>query len=332
MTFRFLYGENVAVLPQSVLPMLGRAKNDDIKVLLYLAEHIYMPLEEAKSAICEKYRVPSKVFDDALNFWRGAGILTVSDYAEIPDNSQPSPSDNKETAETQKRQKKLLTEDRIPSYTAEEIKSILEKKPETKILIDQSQQLLGRIFTHSEASSLIGLYAHLGLSAEYILTLCAFCKKQNKDNVHYIEKTAFALYNDNICTAAELNIYLKNREKKQSVEYKIRKLFGMGERAMTKKENEYIERWIIVWEMPFDVVEYAYEKMINNIQKPKMSYMNKILEKWHTASCKTLEDVKKLEENRRFSENVSDTNKPSFDIDEFFADAVKRGYDRAKNK
>jgi DnaD/phage-associated family protein len=109
------------------------------------------------------------------------------------------------------------------------------------------------------------------------------------------------------------------------MEYKIRKLFGIGERALAPKEKAFLAKWSTEWCLPFEMIEKAYEIMVGAIAKPTFAYENGILEKWREAGCKTIEDVEGLLASQKKAPKKQETRETSFDLDEFFELAAKRG-------
>ncbi|MBO5670409.1 MAG: DnaD domain protein, partial [Clostridia bacterium] len=121
-------------------------------------------------------------------------------------------------------------------------------------------------------------------------------------------------------------------------EYKIRRLLGLGERALTAKEKEYIETWTAVYAMPMDVITRAYEITVKNIDTPRMSYINKILSGWNENGIRTIEavDAAEAEFERKKAGNAGaaqtgkdtgTTQSASYDIDTFLELAMNRSFE-----
>ena len=113
-------------------------------------------------------------------------------------------------------------------------------------------------------------------------------------------------------------------DRANSAEFALRDLFGIGKRALIKREREAFFRWISEWEMPLDVIERAYEITVGSTKEPSVPYTNAILEKWHAKGLKTLADVEAEEAAK------SPAAKPAmgnFDTDDFFEAALSRSYD-----
>ena len=167
------------------------------------------------------------------------------------------------------------------------------------------------------------LYDYLGLEADYILLLCAHCASLGKTSLRYIEKTAVGLFDDGITKYNELETYFEYFDTARSMEGKLRRLFGMGERAFTKKEKSTFIKWVS-WGYTYEIVEKAYETMVDSINKVSTLYIDRILENWHNAGYKTIEEIDLGLEEYKKKKKASE--KGSFDTDDFFEAALKRSY------
>lgn len=67
----------------------------------------------------------------------------------------------------------------------------------------------------------------------------------------------------------------------------------------------------------------AYEKTVDSIGKVKLAYMNKILESWFEKGYQTPEDVNNDRQAPKKKDGAEAGS--SFDADDFFAAAVKKG-------
>ena len=135
-----------------------------------------------------------------------------------------------------------------------------------------------------------------------------------------------------IDTDEKLREYLKFREQYDSLEGNVRRIFGLGTRPLSKKESDMIEKWTTLFAFPLDMIEYAYELMIDAIGKVSLPYANEILAKWHKAGYTTLEQAQNDEYSFKKKKEEASASATSFDTDEFFEAALKRSYDNIGKK
>ena len=307
------YGNRVAVLPIPADDSVFRkATREQLAVLIALmsgTEFSYFTLAEKCGATREQ-------IDDAVLYWERAGILSVQRTEEEAERAQ-------EVSE-KSAPKTLERASQLPHYNTDEAARYLEQNPTAASLIDCCQQELGKIFNTAEAEIIIGLLDYLSLGPEYILFLCAYLGKKGRKSLRYIEKTAISLHDAGVVTYEQLELHLKKLDMAESAEKKLRDLFGIGERALVKRERDAFFRWIAEWEMPVEVIERAYEITVTRTKEPSVPYTNAILEKWHSEGVRTKEQVDELEAGRKAASAIVPGR--SFETEDFFDLALKRSY------
>lgn len=315
MKYRIIYGNGVAVFPKSALEVMKRASADDLRVLLSLCacEGNADEKKLVKLTGCKIENVR-----DALCFWRGAGIIEATEGS---CNEEQTESEERKEAPREKKEtpKKLQRSDELPNYTSKELSDILEKRSDTATLINECQNIMGKVFNVHEINVLIGLCDYLTLDTEYIMILLTYCMSIGKKNLHFAEKLAFSLYDAGICTADELSEELRRREIVASTEGRIRTLFGVGERAFTSKEKKFISAWLGEMGYSIEIIEKAYEITADATGKGSLPYANSIIEKWHAEGLKTLEEIEASIEKKK-----GEPREGSFNTDDFFEAAIKR--------
>ncbi len=303
------YGRSVLNLPKACVPYLSEATADEMRVLLALGTENGTTLE----SLSHLTGLSEERVMNALNLWKQAGIV------ETEGTWMPTAPEKNNLR---------------PSYTGEDMARIAETS-DIKELIDVCSAILGKTFTPTEAETLFYLSDGLRLDFEYIVNLCKHCYDIGKPSLRYIETVAISLYDRGITTVGALGAYIANEEKKNDMEYRIRNLYGIGERALTPKEQEYLSAWTVDWNLPYEVIELAYNQMIASIDKPKFSYENGILKKWVEAGCRTKEDVEaylsKNKETKGKTKAKTENKQIGFDLDEFFAAATMRGEESSEN-
>lgn len=306
------YGSQVAVIPvPQKETVLREATREQLAVLIALmsgTEFSYFTLAEKCGATREQ-------IDGAVRYWEQAGMLTA---LRTEQQSQPQATPAEKPAPAVERAAKL------PHYNTDEAARYLEQNPTAASLIDCCQQELGKIFNTAEAEIIIGLLDYLSLDPEYILFLCAYLGKKGRKSLRYIEKTAISLHDAGVVTYEQLELHLKKLDLAESSEKQLRELFGIGERALVKRERESFFRWISEWEMPLEVIERAYEITVTRTKEPSVPYTNAILEKWNAEGIRTVEQVEEVEAGRKSASSIVPGS--SFETEDFFDLALKRSY------
>lgn len=318
MKYKMNYGNRVVSVPRAAVDAMARAGETDLKVLLYLSAHESKVDEKklAKLISCDEADIKASV-----SFWRGAGLLELCDENEnekSEDISAKEEKNNREEKKTAENSKKLHLPEELPRYSTDELANVLEGRSEAAALIDECQNIAGKVFNFKEVSVLVGLLDYLGLEPDYIMMLLTYCVSIGKKSLHYLEKTAFGLYDAGITNSDQLSEELRRRETAADAEGKIRSMFGIGERAWTTKEKKFISTWINDFGYSIEIIGKAYELTANATGKGSMPYANSILERWNAAGLRTAEEIDASYEKGELP------TEGSFDTDSFFEAAVRR--------
>lgn len=319
------YGNKVTVIPGAVTDCLNHASLNDMKVLLAISAESDRGDADLK-AIADELKMEMGVLLSSLGFWQKAGILSMSEAIHINAEKEQAPqkeNDNKNG----KKNKVLRKSDEVPRYTTEELSVILEKREETSHLIDECQQIFGKIFNTHEINIVLGLVDYLALGWDYVMELLGFCARQGKHSINYVERTAFSFVESGVDTVESLKIKIAELEVIKSNENFVRKLFGMKSRALTAKEKKCISQWFGSFGYGEAIVNRAYELTVAATNEASVPYANAILERWFSEGIKTLEDVDKAE-TERAEANKKEPESGSFDTDDFFEAALKRSYSK----
>ena len=222
------------------------------------------------------------------------------------------------TAETKGRRAKPERHDQLPSYTIEQINTLLEEHPDTASYISESQNVWGKIFN------------------KYVLILLSYCRRLSErrgstKSLHYVETVAFGFYDEGICDAVSLQDKLRQMELMAETEGQLRSLFGMGSRALSTTEKRYFSTWLYDYGYGMDIIRRAYEITVDAIGEPKVKYTNSILSSWNSKGLKTLDAVNAFVEasDRERGKGKGETARrvgSTFETDSFFAAALRRNF------
>lgn len=245
--------------------------------------------------------------------------------------ADPASEATEEAAAKSARKSKPAPRDELPRYTTEQLANLLEERADAAAFIDECQNIWGKMFNTHELNILLGLVDYLGLEWDYVITLLAFCasaqdRRGTKRSLHFVEKTAFSLYDEEIRDLPALQEKLRQMEQMEDVVSKLRRMFGMGERALTPTEKRYFSTWLYDYRYDMDVITRAYEVTVDAKGSPNIKYMDAVLANWNRDGLRTTEDVERSEaafrESKRRAKGAP--REGSFDTEDFFAAAVRR--------
>lgn len=350
MALQIHYGNGVVVLPQKAVDAARDAEKSDLAVLLVLLSDGALCHEYGKSGSVAAIARAAGCSDDevrsAVAFWRGAGVLSVvgEKKKKAAVQSEPSVVEDKPVAQTKPESKPEIVEkpqadgavllkksDDLPRYTTAELGNLLEARPETAELLQECQNLFGKLFSAHEVNSILGLTDYLGLDTAYVLILvthyCQYCKLQEKrPSVRGLEKLAVSLYDRGITDMAALQEELMRQEELQKTESRLRALFGIGARALTTKEKRMFSDWVHTYQYDMEMITKAFEIGMDASPDASVAYIDSILKRWNSQSIRTVADVEAdaAAHAAKKAKGTAEEGAGSFDTDDFFDAAMRK--------
>lgn len=281
---------------------------------------------------------------DALAFWRGAGLIRTTakkkETAPVSEEEKTAVAAScaSEEDKPQKKKAPVRAADELPTYTGKELSDVIERD-NLASFIEACQQIYGKVLSATDINVLVGIKEELGYDCDSICLMLSYYAEKAKKPMRYVEKVAFSLYDNGVLSYAQVEAYLEKKRRMDTREGTLRKLFGIGERALTAKEDAAFVRWCEEYGYDDALIGLAYEETVNTTGKPSVPYTDTIITRWNKEGCKTVADVLALREREKTERGnaparggkKSDAAKEqdemrSFDVDDFFSHALDRSY------
>ena len=300
--------KNFVVLPASVVDRHMRAcSGAQLKALLYLLRNEDKPLPAEE--ICADLALTPAELEDAVQFWVKCGVLqknanTLSLF--VPKGAQ----------------------DGLPRYAGETVLLRAQNDKDLSTLLAQAEQILNKVLTPADISTLFGMYDWLGLPVSVIAILLDYCHSTGNDSMRYMEKTAINWSDEGVRTAELAAQKVEALERARTLHARVAGALGIGGRNLTKKEREYIDVWTGTYGYGLDEILYAFEQSADNTGKLSFAYMDKVLSASHEKGYRTADQMrsaprpvrksapaqKKLKNNSVSSIDDSELFKPFWEI------------------
>lgn len=312
--------KNILELPADILTdCLSECDETKLKVLICLSASP----EFQEDKVCEELDITKRAFRSALEFWIEKGAFEKQQSAS---KTQKSKQKAEKEENITVKHAALMHASELPRYAADEISRFFEDNDHSSELLMGCQRCIGKVFSTAEVEIVVGLKDYLKLDDDYILLLFSHCAKMGKKSLRYIEKLAVGLFDEGVLAYDELDEHLNAIEAAHSTEQKLRGLFGVGRRALTKKEKETFELWMGKWKLTLPLIERAYEVTVENTGGASIPYCSAVLERWYTNGYTTVEEVNAAMEEYKHDKTGTKDKKGSFETDDFFEAALKRSY------
>lgn len=317
-------------IPEDISEILGNADENDLKILITLMMAADSEGEVPESFSVEEALSLSKAEVDAsLKFWRGAGVISGARASGGAKAKKPEPvaEPEKVAIATAHREGAVETSSNLTSYASAELATLLERRKVTAEFIDEAQRVFGKTFNSYDTSIVVGIVDRLGFDEEAVLAILAYVTRLGKKGLRYAEKVALALYDDGYTTSHEVSERIAVIERSKEEIHKIKQLFGIGGRELSRTEKSLFEKWTQKFEYDIEIVRLAYDITVDAIQKPVPKYADSILERWYAEGLRTAESIESFEKNKKTAKAEGEK---SYDLDDFFEAALKRSFDDLK--
>ena len=329
-------GRGDGLLPLPAGDVLREAGADDLRVLLAL-----LSLGRAGvTPIAEVLGIGVERVTASLAFWRGAGVVTAEEAA-VPQPTVKEPTAERTPAPEKN---KLRRAEGLSELGAEELATYLQKTGLAS-LVTEAERQRGRLLNRTDLSILLSLSQELLLSPEYILSLLAYCDAQGDGEpkpMRYVERVALRLTEHGIESYEALVEYLREQELLRSMEGGLRRMFGIGSRKLTAREEKAFLLWTDKYGYGEEVIGAAYDVTVNATGRASVAYADKVLAHWHECGVRTAEEAEALLLREREEKKPKRTRTPrgessstaasSFDVGDFFRRAVERSFKNEGNE
>ncbi|MCL2360312.1 MAG: DnaD domain protein [Defluviitaleaceae bacterium] len=182
-----------------------------------------------------------------------------------------------------------------PKYSTEELSIYHGESNEIKRLFSKGEEALGKLLDYNEMNLIFGLYDWLRLPSDVIEYLLSYCAEIDQTSPRYIETCAIDWANRGIDDLEKALTHVQGFDK----DYRgiLRQL---GKTSFpSPAQQKLMDKWLIEMEMPMEVILDACDRTTLNAEKPSLTYVDKILQKWYKAGIKTMEEIKHDDEDFR---------------------------------
>lgn len=186
----------------------------------------------------------------------------------------------------------------IPEYTAKDISDRAKSDSDFRLIVEETQRVMGKMLTGADLKILFGIYDYLGLPAEVILLLINYCVARSRESqgpgrtpsMRTIEKEAYSWANREITTIDRAEEYLGQLKARGETLSVLKRELGVYDREFTATERKYAENWLEMGFTP-EALAIAYDRTIVRKGKRIWPYMDSIIRSWHERGLHTPEEI-----------------------------------------
>lgn len=276
-----------------------------LKVLLLALRQGQSPVDTA--GIAGRLGLTETEVDDCLQYWQEAQLFTEGS-APQPEKAEPAPAEPpKKTVE------EGVTTIRSRGHLSPgEVNALLREDKRFAGLAAELEKARGSVLSPSEREILAYLCGSLELTPEYLLVAAAYCRDRGKKKMSYLEKMVAGWLEEGIDTYEKAEVHIRRLTRQEDDEGRIRRLFGLPERALTAREKACINRWCGEYMTPDALIKLAYDRAVEATGKVSFTYIDKVLAAWTAKGITTVEAA----EAERTAAQKAAAGEYSFDIGE----------------
>ena len=193
-----------------------------------------------------------------------------------------------------------------------EVNALLREDKRFAGLAAELEKARGSVLSPSEREILAYLCGSLELTPEYLLVAAAYCRDRGKKKMSYLEKMVAGWLEEGIDTYEKAEVHIRRLTRQEDDEGRIRRLFGLPERALTAREKACINRWCGEYMTPDALIKLAYDRAVEATGKVSFAYIDKVLAAWTAKGITTVEAA----EAERTAAQKAAAGEYSFDIGE----------------
>ena len=267
---------------------MPNARGEFIKVyLLMLKYNVSGEMGASSSILASSLNLLESDILNALNYWNDEGVIKLTPIDKMGNFSVEFVD--------------LVEDSKTPNKEINLLKAL--NKNSTKDMLNDIEKLLGRPLSPKEMTTYLGWQDDFNFSSELILILFEYCISKGKSDYRYIEKVAINWHNLKISTVEDAQNYIKKNEDKWAKIRHILNYLGIKNPELMKPQEEMLEKWIITFAFPLEVIEKACNICFQRLNRADFKYIDGILSNWNKNNLKTLADIE--EKDTKSSINTS---------------------------
>ncbi|MDR1240625.1 MAG: DnaD domain protein [Oscillospiraceae bacterium] len=191
----------------------------------------------------------------------------------------------------------------------------IKESDEISILLNEIQNILGRLLSGADISMVLFLKDTEGLPCDVILMLVQYCTEIGKNSTRYIEKVGVTWAQEGINSIEAVELKIESMSIIKKCWAHLGKIIGSYDRSPTAKEEEAAIRWFETWKMSDELVKVAYDSCVNKKGRYSLAYMNGIIKRWKENGISNVSDIEN--DNKKRFKRVKPERKPSYDLEEY---------------
>ena len=150
-----------------------------------------------------------------------------------------------------------------------------EENEEVKIIASAAESAFGKLLSHADLNSIMGIYKFISLPAEVFVIAIDYCAALGKKSFNYIEKVLISWKDAGVVSAQTAHEYLRIKEENEQYYAVLKQKLGIYGFNLTKKQKEFADKW--KRDFSVEQIVEACEKTIDGTGKISFAHTDKVL-------------------------------------------------------
>jgi len=243
----------------------------------------------SSSELAESLNILESDVENAWRYWEKQGLVQIGrSDSEMDIVFLPIPSQQKKAERIKQEAKPSAIMEIQPVYGVEELELYQTQSRDIKNLFKHAEQAMGKMLTYNDLNIIFGFYDWLRLPVCVIECLFTYCADNDHRDLRYIEKIAVDWAEHGIDTVEKAESYAQGFNHGYR---EIMRALGNGG-SPSASQKRYIDKWLNTYNMPVEIVQEACDISAVQIGRPKIAYVDKILEDWNKKNIRSVAEIK----------------------------------------
>lgn len=252
------------------------ANGDYVKIYLYISFLCKHQIDMSPLDISKKLNLQLSTIEQGLKYWEENGALIrkgdsyiIADLKQIEINKLYKP--------------------KLAISPEEAIKNTEKNVYRSQAISAINDMFFQGLMSEAWFADISLLFSKYMFDEDVVISLFNYCYNRKALHKKYLFTVADAWAKNGIKTQTDLDRYSINYEKSAEIKRTIVKKLGLS-RKLSQYEEAYVDKWILDFHYPFDVIEIALKKTTSKTN-PSFDYLDKIITDWHERKLATANDI-----------------------------------------
>lgn len=255
---------------------IGNANGDYVKIYLYCLFLCKYNCEITPLNLSKKLSLPISTIEEGIKYWEKNNVIIKKQNSYMLVDLKQQAVDK-------------IYRLKATSSLDDAIKKTTKNTIRTQAIGAINAMFFQGVMSPTWYTDIDMLFAKYHFDEEVMIALFQYCYDRKALHRNYMLAVADAWTQNGIKTIKELDEYYSNYENLAQIKKTISRKLGIS-RKLSQYEEAYIDKWVMDFNYPLDVIEIALKKTTSKTN-PSFDYIDKIISDWHEKKLTNANEV-----------------------------------------